>query len=138
MILRPPRSPLPDTLFPHPTLFRSRIGGDEIFRAMSRVYVASAPPHSPIMLDYGASFPDFIERFEPATTLPYLADVARIERAWIEAYHAAEAPALDPAALARFTPDELPPLRLRLHPSVRLVRPRFPALTLWRLTCGGR
>src|SRR3546814_5903028 len=90
MILRPPRSPLPDTLFPHPTLFRSRIVGDEIFRAMARVYVASAPPHSPIMLDYGASFPDFIERFEPATTLPYLADVARIERAWIEAYHAAE------------------------------------------------
>src|SRR3546814_5214850 len=70
------------------------------------------------------------------TTLPYLADVARIERAWIEAYHAAEAPALDPAALARFTPDELPALRLRLHPSVRLVRSRFPAMTIWRMNVG--
>src|SRR3546814_6399821 len=87
--------------------------GYGVFGARGRVYGARAPPHSHIMLDYGASFPDFIERFKPATTLPYLADVARIERAWIEAYHAAEAPALDPAALARFTPDELPALRLR-------------------------
>src|SRR3546814_15291880 len=110
--------------------------GYGVFGARGRVYGARAPPHSHIMLDYGASFPDFSERFEPATTLPYLADVARIERAWIEAYHAAEAPALDPAALARFTPDELPALRLRLHPSVRLVRSRFPAMTIWRMNVG--
>lgn len=113
-----------------------RIVGDEFFRAMARIYVADHSPESPIMLDYGAGFPDFIERFEPAATLPYLADVARIERAWTEAYHAAEASPLDPAALARFAPGELPALRLRLHPSVRLVRSRFPAMTIWRMNVG--
>jgi hypothetical protein len=48
---------------------------------MARSYVALAPPSSPIMLDYGAGFPDFIGAFEPAKCLPYLQDVARIERA---------------------------------------------------------
>ncbi len=68
-----------------------RIVGTDFFRAMARAYVLVEPPRSPIMLDYGAGFPDFIRQFDPAAGLPYLADVARIERAWTEAYHAPEA-----------------------------------------------
>ncbi len=75
-----------------------RIVGPEFFQAMARAYVVLEPPRSPILLDYGAGFPDFIGPFEPAAVLPYLADVARIERAWAEAYHAPEAPPIDPAA----------------------------------------
>ncbi|MEH2513695.1 hypothetical protein V1291_005049 [Nitrobacteraceae bacterium AZCC 1564] len=113
-----------------------RIVGQDFFRAMARVYVAHRPPDSPIMLGYGAGFPDFIGDFEPAATLPYLADVARIERAWSEAYHAAEAEPLYPAVLAALAPDALPSLRLILHPSVRIVQSRFPAVTIWRMNVG--
>src|SRR5207237_10685968 len=84
-----------------------RIVGEEFFGAMARSYVLQAPPASPILLDYGDSFPDFIAGFEPAATLPYLADVARIERAWNEAYHAAEAAPLDPTAFAAVPPDQV-------------------------------
>src|SRR5262249_3240444 len=66
-----------------------RIVGSEFFGAMAAQFVTANLPQSPIMLDYGAGFAEFIARFEPAATLPYLPDVARIERAWIEAYHAA-------------------------------------------------
>jgi hypothetical protein len=59
-----------------------RIVGPEFFQAMARAYIVLEPPRSPILLDYGAGFPDFIGEFEPAAVLPYLADVARIERAW--------------------------------------------------------
>lgn len=113
-----------------------RLVGTDFFRAMARVYVAIEPPHSPIMLDYGAGLPDFIGSFEPAASLPYLADVARIERAWSEAYHAPEAVPLEPAAFAAIDPDQLPAIRLRLHPSVRFVRSRFPALTIWQMNVG--
>ena len=113
-----------------------RIVGPEFFRAMARVYVAQEPPDSPILLGYGAGFPDFIGAFEPAATLPYLSDVARIEHAWADAYHAADGLPLDPAALAQIAPDELPGLVLHLSPSVRLIRSRFPALTLWRMNVG--
>ena len=110
-----------------------RLVGTDFFRAMARIYVAIEPPLSPILLDYGAGFPDFIGGFEPAATLPYLADVARIERAWCEAYHASEATPIDPATLSAIDPEQLPAIRLLLHPSVRFVRSRFPALTIWRM-----
>lgn len=113
-----------------------RIVGADFFRAMARAYVIIQPPRSPIMLDYGAGFPDFIRSFEPAAGLPYLDDVARIERAWTEAYHAPEASPIDPSAFSTVAPDELPAMQLELHPSLRLVRSQFPALTIWQMNIG--
>jgi len=113
-----------------------RIVGAEFFQAMARAYVVIEPPPSPILLDYGAGFPDFIREFEPAAVLPYLADVARIERAWTESYHAPEASPIDPGALAAIAPEQLPMVRLQLHPSTRLVRSQFPALTIWQMNVG--
>lgn len=110
-----------------------RIVGEEFFRAMARAYALIEPPGSPILLDYGAGFPDFIARFAPAEFLPYLADVARIERAWTEAYHAPEARPLDPAMLSSISSDEAATLCFTPHPSVRVVRSQFPALTIWRM-----
>ena len=110
-----------------------RIVGADFFRAMARAYVMVEPPRSPILLDYGAGFPDFIRQFEPAAGLPYLADVARIERAWTEAYHAPEASPIDPGAFMAIAPNQFPAVRLALHPSLRLVRSQFPALTIWQM-----
>ena len=113
-----------------------RITGADFLRAMARAYVLAEPPRSAVLLDYGAGFPRFVEAFEPARRLPYLADVARIERGWREAYHSAEAGALAPAALATIPPEALADVRFGLHPSLRLVRSRFPALTVWRMNVG--
>ena len=114
-----------------------RIVGADFFRAMARAYVLVEPPRSPILLDYGAGFPDFIRQFEPAAVLPYLADVAHIERAWTEAYHAPEASPIDPGAFTAIAPDQLPAIRLVLHPSLRIVRSQFPALTIWQMNVAG-
>ena len=90
-----------------------------------------------MLFDYGAGFPDFIGRFEPASVLPYLADVARIERTWTEAYHAAEASPIGLSAFAEVASDRLPAVTMVLHPSVRIVRSRFPALTIWQMNLDG-
>lgn len=110
-----------------------KLVGDEFFTAMARVFVAATPPSSQVLLHYGAEFPAFIASFPPAESLPYLADVARIERAATEAYHEREAAPLAPSALAGVSPDQAPMLRFRLHPSVRLVRSPFPAFAIWRM-----
>jgi len=107
-----------------------RIVGSEFFHALARAYVVGDLPRSPMLFDYGAGLPDFIDRFEPASVLPYLADVARIERAWTEAYHAAEASPIGLSAFAEIASDRFPAITLVLHPSVRIVRSRFPALTI--------
>jgi len=114
-----------------------RLVGDEFFGAMARLYALEEPPTSPIMLDYGAGLPGFIRRFAPAAMLAYLEDVARLERAWVEAYHAAEAAPLPATALRGATPEQLPLSRLALHPSARIVSSPFPILSIWQANIEG-
>lgn len=111
----------------------AKLVGDEFFMAMARVFAAAHPPESPVLLHYGAEFPDFIASFPPAASLPYLADVARIERAGTEAYHARDVASLLPSAFAGVPPEQALFLRFRLHPSVRLLRSPFPAFMIWRM-----
>jgi hypothetical protein len=68
--------------------------------------------------------------------LPYLADVARLERAWREAYNAEEAMPLDAAELLAVPEAALPSLAFVLHPSLRLVVSRHPVVTVWRMNAG--
>ena len=112
------------------------IVGEEFFWAMARDYVFLEPPTSPVLFHYGDRFPDFIAQFEPAGTLPYLADVARIERACTEAYHAAEQPALRADALSGIPSYQIADLCLMLHPSLRIVRSQFPSIRIWRMNVG--
>jgi hypothetical protein len=107
-----------------------RIVGEEFFRAMALVHLRRTPPVSPLLFEYGHDFPNFIARFEPAGRMPWLADVARIERAWLDAYHAAGASTLQPKAL-EMPPEQLVNARFTAHPAARIVRSRFPSVTIF-------
>src|SRR5712672_2100086 len=96
-----------------------RITGVEFFRALARFHVRATPPTSPLLFEYGRDFPAFIETYEYAQSLPWLADVARIERAWLDAYHAADAAPLSPAQLAAVAPERLGDLVFTPHPAAR-------------------
>ncbi|WP_322012221.1 DNA-binding domain-containing protein [Paraburkholderia sp. J12] len=114
-----------------------RIVGEAFFVAMARSYVVFELPATPVMLEYGATFAAFIETFEPARAVPYLADVARLERAWAEAYHAPEGQPIDPAQLVSIDPQSLPRVCFGLHPSVRIVRSVWPVVQLWAMNIDG-
>jgi len=105
--------------------------GDDFFCGMAREFVQGVKPRSPVLLEYGAEFPAFVAAFAPADSVPYLADVARIEVAVSEAYHAAEAPVLEMAAMAALDPKRLGDMVVDAHPAVRLVRSTFPVGTIW-------
>ncbi|MGV8985634.1 MAG: DNA-binding domain-containing protein [Cypionkella sp.] len=119
-----------------PTL--RRVVGDEFFRAMAGFYARTEPPVSPILLNYGGGIPAFLEIFPPVAHLPYLADLARIERAWVEAYHAAEAVPADVSPLLAMTPAVLGGQRFSFHPSVRVIRSVHPVLTIWQINQPGQ
>lgn len=108
-----------------------RITGETFFRAMARSHVRTSPPTSPLLFKYGREFPDFIARYEYAQSMPWLVDVARIERAWLDAYHAADAPILAPAALASVPPERLGEVVFEPHPATRLIRSDYPAVTIF-------
>ena len=106
--------------------------GEDFFKAVAGVYVRQHPPTSPLMIFYGEAFPAFLRAFEPAQAVPYLADVAALERARREAYHAADDPIGDPSPLAELAADRLMETRFHLHASVRLVSSPYPVFSIWR------
>lgn len=109
----------------------ARLVGEEFFRMMARAFIEVEKPRSPLLFAYGEGFPDFIETFYPADPMPYLADVARIERAWTNAYHAADAVPLGVADLAGMDAALLPALRLVRHSAAALIRSAYPAGSIW-------
>jgi hypothetical protein len=113
-----------------------RITGVEFFRAMARQHVRATPPSSPLLLDYGHDFPAMIENYEYAQAMPWLADVARIERAWLDAYHAADAEPLAADALAAIPPEWLAQAVFVAHPATRIMRSSFSAVTIFAANRG--
>ncbi|WP_426440435.1 DNA-binding domain-containing protein [Bradyrhizobium genosp. P] len=108
-----------------------RITGSEFFRAMARFYVRANPPSSALLFEYGREFSDFIAKYEYAQSVPWLADIARIERAWLDCYHAADAEPLSTAVLGSVPPDKLADLVFVPHPAVRIVCSRFSAVSIF-------
>ncbi len=105
--------------------------GEEFFKAAATHYVRQEPPRSPLLFRYGAGFALFLERFPPAETVPYLGDIARLEWAWLQAYHAADRAPLSIQTLAEIPPEQLSALRFLMHPSFALLRSRWPVVSLW-------
>ncbi len=106
--------------------------GEEFFAAMAGIYVRRDLPAAPMLMQYGDGFADFIAGFEPAEAVPFLADVARLERAWLDAYHAADATPIGIGILATLGEDELERATLVVHPSLRLVRADHPVVSIWQ------
>jgi len=107
--------------------------GEDFFRAMARTFAARHPPRSAVMAYYGRDFAGFIGEFPPAASVPYLADMARLEMARVEAYHAADVAAIQAHVLqaALAVSDQLLSLQLDLHPSVRLVESEYSIVSIW-------
>lgn len=106
--------------------------GDDYFKALARAFVVEHPPKSPVLIWYGSEFADFIETFPPLGGYPYLADVARVEWAWVQAYHAADAAPLDPAALGAVDPEMIGAVKFEKHPAAAVIASRWPVRDLAR------
>jgi hypothetical protein len=110
-----------------------RFVGDEFFSAMAHAFVLREPPVSPLLIHYGGAFPAFIEAFDAAKPLPYLADVARLEYARGRAYHAADAKPLPRVAFTALPAGRIDSTRVTLHPSVGIIASSYPVLSIWEV-----
>lgn len=113
--------------------------GQTFFRAMAGVFVRQAPPRSRVLAPYGQALPEFIEQFAPARSVPYLADMARLEHARVVACHAADAEpvASQAVGLALGSGERIGELRLACHPSVISFSSRYAVVSLWAAHQGG-
>jgi hypothetical protein len=88
--------------------------GEEEFNRLSRCFVEEGGAQRRSLSDIGAGFADWLAD-------PRAADLARVEWAWLESYHAADAPALVLAELFGLSEADLLGLPVRRHPAARVV-----------------
>jgi hypothetical protein len=110
----------------------------DTFEGAARLFVAVHPPHSPLLMEYGEHFPQFLRSLGTGPSAEYVADLAELESARVRAYHAADAAPLPAEAVATLSPDALVEARFTLHPSVSIIRSRFPIVSVWEATQEGR
>ena len=109
-----------------------RLLGEDCFLESARRFIVAEPPRSPLLLDYGDGFPEFLRRIGGEACIGHIADIADLEVARGKAYHSADAESLPPQAFAAIPAERLAGLRLTFHPSVSLLQSRFQVVSLWQ------
>lgn len=105
-----------------------QILGSVMFDGVAVDYARAFPPRRPVLALYGDGFADWLEERPWITHIPYVPDVARIERLRVECLFAADAEPVRPSGSAFAA---LCGLNLHLHPAVRFGWLSSPAMTIW-------
>lgn len=106
--------------------------GAKQFEIIATAYARRYQPDTPVLALYGDRFPDFLIQVQIANDIPYLRDVAALDRLWTESLFAPDAPALDAAFIGSLDPHTLSALRPSVHPAARIARFETPAVTIWQ------
>src|SRR5262249_7648152 len=103
-----------------------RILGDVNFHNLITGYLIEYPPSEPSVFYAGRHLPHYLGKIlrGPGGSFsqwPFVADVARLERACIEVFHGADADALESSSLRDLAPQSWPSLKIRLHPAAQIL-----------------
>ncbi len=109
-----------------------RVVGEEFLTGAGRHFVEANPPTAADLNCYGEGFADFLDSFAPASSLPYLPDLARLEWAVSRALHADDSEALDPVALAAIETEDHPRIVFVPQPALTFLKVSFPVDSIWQ------
>jgi hypothetical protein len=106
--------------------------GEESFARLASQFVGAGQAISALpWLD--EEFPRFLRAFARGASIEYLADIAELEKARAKATRFSGIPSLSPSRLWSALRHPIDTMRFELHPSVSLVRSRFPVITICEL-----
>lgn len=109
-----------------------KLVGEQFFNYACKEFIRDYPSRHGNLHEYGVEFADFIEHFDPARSLRYLADMARLEWAYHEVFHEAAGGRLDTQALQNVKPEHYPDIVFFLHPATRILESRYPLIDIWQ------
>ena len=99
-----------------------KILGTQNFDQIAPAFVRAHPPSSPLMMHYGADFPQFLAAQPALSKMGYLPDCARLDLALRRSYHAADSAPFDLAAFQQIAPDAMMQAQLPPAPATVLLR----------------
>ena len=105
--------------------------GEAFFAQTLTLFVDQQPPRSPLLADYGDTFPDFLVQQSALQSLPWLADVARVEWARHCAWHSAQLPAQDFRTFVQLSAPQQAQTRFYLPASAQLLASPFATHAVW-------
>jgi hypothetical protein len=111
--------------------------GARCFATLAAGLVDAHPSNRADLNRYGAAFPRYLRlqmgRHAALTSVPYLADLARLEHQWHAAYYAPSDPGFDADRFAAVAgEDGAARVRFQLSASLRLLASDYPIAEIWR------
>ncbi|MEO0443102.1 MAG: DNA-binding domain-containing protein [Pseudomonadota bacterium] len=105
--------------------------GDDFFNGLAQAYIRQYPPSRAAMVYFGEGFSEFLANFEHAQSLPYLVDIAALELARHQSYHAADEVVLSAGDFATIEAAAFEQATLKLQASFKLISSAFPIFSIW-------
>ncbi len=116
----------------YPTV--SSLVGEGFFKTLMHHYIQLNPSRSGDLNEYGGEFAEFVSKFPAAQTVPYLADVARIEWSWSLLSVAEDNAAFELEKLEGIAPKQFQNLILVLQTAFCAVASQYPIVDIWELS----
>jgi hypothetical protein len=110
----------------------NKLVGDDFFIAMINEYIVQYKSYSPDLGGYGKDLAFFITNFEPAKSLPYLADIARLEWAWHAIFSAAPCQGINYTELAECYVTKGEQIIFSLPTASTLITSPYPIHLIWQ------
>jgi len=108
--------------------------GQPDFLAAADRFIQQTPSPSGDLNQFGREWPDFLGTYlnTSAATPHHAPDMARLDWAWHEAFHAADSATQDLSRLAAVPDAQYAALIFSLHPSTRLLKSAYPLFQIWQ------
>ncbi|MFZ2059498.1 MAG: DNA-binding domain-containing protein [Candidatus Binatus sp.] len=112
--------------------------GDDNFHNLVTGYLLEYPPTEPSISDCGRYLADYLSDHPLREDVPFVADLAKLERAVVEVFAGPDDAALDPDSLRATPPEDWPAMKLTIHPAAQILALEWRVSELLRAVEDGR
>lgn len=109
-----------------------RILGEKYFAQICKIYLEKNFSNSGNLDDFGLNFPQFLQKNLKLHKLAYLADLAKLELAYHQAFFAKIAKKFPLVKFKKLTQENYFNLKFKLHPSIKILKSDYAIFSIWK------